>query len=162
MRVLIFQTQYNTPAESNCTGGPQQITIWNNSCQGTAGTVRSGFDFRVTNPLGGTGSGHSINFGDVQEEASCPGRQAGDLRGFVTIRGSLGPVNDSTVAVCRTGPLFIAGLRLFIVGEGVKTVTDSCPACCNDPGMAHLDNYTTNTACAGVPSLPDAKTIVIF
>jgi hypothetical protein len=158
---VYHQTQYNTPAEANCSGGPEPITIWNSSCQGTNGSVISGFDFRVTNPAGGTASGHSINFGDVQQEFTCS-QGSGDLRGHITISGSLGSVSNSTVAVCRTGPLYSPGLRLFIIGEGVKTVEDSCPACCNDPGQAHLDNYTTDTRCSGVPSLPDAKTIVLF
>ncbi len=153
------QTQYNTPAESSCTGGPQDITVWDNSCHGTNTTVISGFDFRVTNPAGGTGSGHSINWGDVYQEFTCSGG-SGVLRGHQTITGTLGSLNDATVAACSSSELYAAGTQVYIVGEGVKTVTDRCPACCND--VTHLDNYTTNTQCSNVPSLPDALTIRLY
>jgi hypothetical protein len=154
------QTQYNTPAESSCSGGPQEITVWNNSCKGTDTTVISGFDFRVTNPSGGTGSGHSINWGDVYEEFSCS-VGSGDLRGFQTITGTLGSLNNSTVAACPTSSIYSSGTKLYIQGEGVKTVTDRCPVCCSNGG-AHVDNYTSDTRCSGVPSLPNALTVQLF
>jgi hypothetical protein len=154
------QTQYNTPAESQCTGSPLPITVWNSQCQGTNTTVISGFDFRVTNPQGGTGSGHSTNWGDVYEEFTCS-TGSGDLRGFVTITGTLGGLSNSTVAACPSNPdLYVAGAQVYIQGEGIKTVTDRCPACCLDG--THLDNYTTDTRCTGVPSLPSALTIRLY
>lgn len=155
------QTQYNTPAESSCVGAPLEITTWNPnpSCVGAHAYVKSDFDFRVTNPAGGTGSGHSINLGDVYQEQLCS-RGSGDLRPHVTISGSLGGLSNSTVAVCQTDPIYQAGLRLYIVNEGIKTVTDGCVACCRD--HAHLDNYTTDPACNGVSSLPNALTIQLY
>lgn len=154
------QTQYNTPAESSCSGSPLAITVWNSACQGTNTTVISGFDARVTNSLGGTGSGHSINWGDVLQEQYCS-VGSGDLRGHATISGTLGPVNNSTVAACSTNAdVYSSGAQVYIQGEGVKTVTDSCPACCKDG--THLDNYTTNTACSGIPSLPSALTVRLY
>ena len=154
------QTQYNTPAENQCTGSPTPITVWNSQCQGTDTNVVSGFDFRVTDPNTGTGSGHSINWGDVYQEFACS-VGSGDLRGFVTIRGTLGSLSNSTVAACSTNPdLYVAGARVYIRGEGLKTVTDRCPACCLD--QTHLDNYTTDTRCSGVASLPNALTVRIY
>ena len=159
------QTQYNTPSEATCSGGPQAITVWDNSCHGTDTTVRSGFEFRVTNPSGGTGSGYSINFGGVQVETQCS-VGSGDLRGNQSIQGHLngvaGPLNDSTVAVCRTNSdINQSGTQLYIRNEGVKSVTDSCGICCANGG-AHLDNYTTNNSCSGITSLPTALTIRLF
>ncbi len=154
------QTQYNTPAESSCSGSPQDITEWNPQCQGTNTTVISGFDFRVTDPVTGTGSGHSISWGDVFQEATCS-KGSGDLRGFVTIKGTLGSLSNSTVAACdQNSDLYVPGAQVYIQGEGVKTVTDRCPACCKD--TTHLDNYTTNTSCSGVGSLPSALTIRLY
>ncbi len=154
------QTQYNTPAESQCTGSPEGITVWNSQCHGTDTDVVSGFDFRVTDPKTGTGSGHSISWGDVYQEFTCS-QNSGDLRGFVTIKGSLGPLSNSTVAACKTDPdLYVSGAQVYIQGEGVKTVTDACAACCID--YTHLDNYTTNTACTGIQSLPSALTVRLY
>jgi len=155
------QTVYNTPAESSCSGALKTITAWNPNptCVGTDANVKSDFDFRVTDPTTGTGSGHSDNLGDVFQEQLCS-VGSGDLRPHVTITGSLGTLNNSTVAVCKTDPLYVSGLRLLIVGEGIKTVTDACKACCND--HTHLDNYSTNTACNGVASNPNALTIQLY
>lgn len=58
-------TQYNTPAENQCTGAQQADTVYNNSCVVTNASLVSGFIFRVTNPAGGTGSGQSNKFGSV-------------------------------------------------------------------------------------------------
>jgi hypothetical protein len=157
---IFHHTQYNVPAEESCSGGPQDITVWDSSCHGTDTTVRSGFDFRVTNPQGGTGSGHSINYADVQQEFSCS-VGSGDLRGWATIHGTLGSLDNTTVAACSTNPdLYVANRRVFIRGQGVKTVTDRCPACCQD--VIHLDNFSTDTRCSGLTSLPDALTIVLY
>lgn len=154
-------TQYNTPSENQCSGGPTPITAWTAgppSCPHIDTTVISGFDFRVTNPAGGTGSGHSINYGDVGQEFSCS-KNSGDLRSNVTITGTLGGLSNTTVAACPTGPLYSAGTQVFIKGIGVKTVTDRCPACCSSN---HLDNYTTDTRCTGVGSLPNALTVRLY
>ncbi len=158
------QTQYNTPAESQCSGGPQAITVFSGdypSCPSVNGSVISGFDFRVTDPRTGTGSGHSINFGDVKQEAACSSG-SGDLRRNAVITGALGRLGNDTVAACPRSQIDSAGTRLYIRGEGVKTVTDKCAACCFDPGAAHLDNYTTDTRCSGIGSLPNALTVQLY
>jgi len=43
---------------------------------------------------------------------------------------------------------------------GVKTVTDRCGHGCED--ITHLDNYTTDTNCSGILSLPNALTIRLY
>jgi hypothetical protein len=116
----------------------------------------SGFVSEVNDPNYGTGSGHSINYGDIVPEAYCSHGIMTAFRGSATITGTLGPLSNSTVAACAQSELYQSGTRVFIVGEGVKTVTDMCPACCKDTGSAHLDNYTTSTACSGIGSLPTA------
>ncbi len=47
------------------------------------------------------------------------------------------------------------GDRVYIVGLGVKTVTDRCPVCT----PTQLDNYTTTPACSKVYDLGTYKTI---
>ena len=122
----------------------------------------SGFIFRVSDPKTGTGSGHSINYGDVQPEVYCiKGTPNNPFRKNATIKGTLGPLSDSTLAACPTNSdLYVAGAQVFLRGIGVKTVTDRCPACCND--TTHLDNYTTNIACSGIGGLPNALTIRLY
>ncbi len=154
-----LQTQYNTPAESDCGGSAQAVTVYNNSCNVIGGTMLSGFVNRVANPNYGTGSGHSQNYGDVKEEFFCATGST-VFRGFQTITGTLGPLNDSTVAVNTASELYQAGTRVFIVGEGVKTVTDACGRGC--PDLTHLDNYSTNTCCNCLGSLPSALTIRLY
>jgi hypothetical protein len=152
-------TQYNTPAESQCVGGAQADTIYDNSCKATNANLKSDFIFRVTNISGGTGSGQSISFGGVQKEAYCSGHSSTSLRSFQTIKGALGGLSNTTVATCKTGLDAAAGARIYIQGIGVKTVTDYCPACC---GSAHYDNYSTSGQCSGLTSLPPAISVRIY
>ena len=155
------QTQYNSPAESTCSGSATPVTVWTApSCASAPGSMLSGFTFRLTNPKGGTGSGHSISYNDVHYEAYCTTPSTTDFRRNFTITGTLGPLNNSTVAANDQSELYAAGTRVYIIGEGVKTVTDRCGNGCVD--ITHLDNYTTNTACSGVPSLPNALTIRLY
>jgi hypothetical protein len=100
-----------------------------------------------------------MKFGGVLPEQYCTSYSTTNFREFATITGTLGPLSNSSVAVCANSALYVPGAQVFIVGEGTKTVTDSCPACCNNAGYAHLDNYTTNNACSGIGSLPNALTI---
>lgn len=153
-------TQYNTPAESQCTGAAQADTVYNNSCVVTNANLVSGFIFRVTNPAGGTGSGNSINYGSVFQEAYCPGHSSTSLRSFQSIKGTLGALSNTTLAACPTGPDYVAGAQIFIKGVGVKTVEDRCPACCNN--LPHFDNYSTSGQCAGLGSLTPAITVRIY
>lgn len=74
---------------------------------------------------------------------------------------SLRFVQDATVAACQSTDIYINPATLYIRGEGVKSVTDACKACCANGG-AHLDNFTSDTACSGIPSLPTALTIQLF
>lgn len=155
------QTGYNSPQESVCGGQPQADTLFDNQCNLTNGMLLSNFINQVTSPTYGTGSGHSTNYGNVVQEAYCSGRSPTSLRENANITGSLGPLSNTTVAVCRTGPDYILGARLFVVGQGLKTVSDSCPACCND--SPHIDQYSTVTNCPwGGPSPNYAVTVRIY
>ncbi|MFB3777290.1 MAG: hypothetical protein ACE141_06750 [Bryobacteraceae bacterium] len=154
-------TRYNSPAESSCTGAQSAVRVYNNSCVTTpAATMKSDFIFRVLDEDSGTGSGHSISYGDVLREAYCSPRDYPTARRNQTITGTLGPVSNSTVAACYQSELYSSGTQVYVHGVGVKTVTDRCPACCRD--VTHLDHYTTSTACSGITSLPDAVTIRLY
>lgn len=168
------QTQYNTPNESTCSGSPTGVTMWSSSGSGFSGAVLSGFDSRVTNSKGGTGSGISIFFGGVQQEQTYSSG-SGDLRRCASINGSIGSLGDSTIAVCHgrvsgalvnDPDLYVSGRSVYIRGEGVKTVADACVACCSDPVVtgshSHFDNYTTDGACSGIPSLPSALSVILY
>jgi hypothetical protein len=131
-------------------------------CTAQDGTMLSGFVFRVNDPATGTGSGHSISFGDVQPEQFCPGRTSSPnpYRRNATIRGTLGALSNSTVAACQGNTdLYVSGARVYLHGIGVKTVTDRCPACCND--VTHLDNFTTDTSCTGIGDLTATPVLTI-
>jgi hypothetical protein len=160
---IFHQSQYNVPSENRCPGPPVGITFWTTPggvCTAKDDNVVSGFDTRVTNPQGGTGSGHSIHYGDVQQEQSCS-VGSGDLRAWATLGGTMGSLSNSTVAVCPDySDLHVSGLRLFIRGLGVKTVTDDCQHCCTD--WDHLDNFTTDTSCSGIGDLPSALTVILY
>jgi len=155
------QTQYNTPYEGNCGGTATNVTLWKASptCTPSSGSLLSNFINVVAAPGSGTGSGQSINYQGVVPEQYCTAYSTTNFREYATITGTLGSLSNSSVAACSQSPLYRAGAQVFIVGEGTKTVTDSCPACCQNTGYAHLDNYTTNNACSGIGSLPNALTI---
>ena len=155
------QTQYNTPYEGNCGGTATAVTLWkaSPSCAPSSGSLLSNFINAVAAPGSGTGSGQSINYQGVVPEQYCTAYSTTNFREYATITGTLGPLSNSSVAACSKSPLYSAGAQVFIVGEGTKTVTDSCPACCQNAGYAHLDNFTTNNACSGIGSLPSALTI---
>lgn len=158
-------SQYNTPAESACTGSPAAAYITNPQCNFTSTNLRS--DFISQSWL--NGSGITINFGSEQNEAFClsqPGAPV-DASGRSFRPQAIQPtcvgysVGNNTVARGDDAPL-ICGDSILIVGLGgtatTKTVTDRCPAC---TGQLQLDNYTTQTACqpGTIPDLGNFKTI---
>lgn len=155
------QTGYNSPAENVCGGTLQNDMLFDNACHQSSGNLLSGFITAVTDKNAGTGSGHSNSYGDVHWEQYCSGRSSIALRTHYTITGSLGSLSNSTVAVCATGPDYVLGATLFVVGTGLKTVSDSCPACCLD--SPHIDQYSTVTDCPWVgPSPTHAVTVRIY
>ena len=162
---IFTQTQYNSPNEISCktiSGASTEITYWAvPNCVGTNDFVNTLFDNKVTNrDYGEVGSGHSIKYGDVVQEFYCS-VGSGDLRQNATITGTLGSLSDSTVAACPSNTdLYVSGRKVFLRGLGVKTVTDACPACCND--WDHLDNYTSSTACSGIGNLANALTVILY
>jgi len=154
-------TQYNTPQEDECGGIPTPITVYDNSCVITPNAqMLDGFIFRVLNLIGGTGSGHSRDYGLIKHEFYCASPQNQAARRNQTLTGAYGPVGNTTIAVCPgSSDLDVSGRQVYIHGQGVKTVTDLCPRCCTG---TKIDNYTTSTACSGIGSLPDAMTIILY
>jgi hypothetical protein len=154
---------YNTPTESQCSGaagnayilaGPAPV-CFNNYTQDT---LISQFISQVDI----NGSGVATQWGDVKSLAatSCSGatknRPAGATGGangnsFVEVDTITGTCNttlgNTTVASCAKDTRLSCGNSVFINTVGVKTVQDTCPACCKDANYQHLDNYTTQQAC---------------
>ena len=151
-------SRYNSPSEASCIGAPRSSYVTNNQCTYTDTTLKSDFADKVNL----NGSGYSINHGTVAPEDWCLDNAEhpvdADERSFRsghTVVGFCGSVGNTTVAI-RPGHSYLScGDSVYIVGVGVKTVTDSCPGC----SPAQLDNYTTATACHGIPDLGTFKTI---
>lgn len=151
-------SQYNTPTESACSGGPTLSYVTNNQCTYTSTTFKSGFFTQVNL----NGSGHSLNHGTIAREAWCldnaehpPDASGRSFRAGHMIVGSCGSVSGSTVAVHPNHDDLSCGDTVYIVGVGVKTVTDRCPGCT----QTQLDNYTTTPACSEVYDLGTYRTI---
>jgi hypothetical protein len=152
-----LHTQYNTPAESQCSGpqGPAYLTAGPPSCPWNSVSLIQNFVAQAwTN-----GSGVTINYGKTQEYlAGCAAPPGGNQNYFCevsTITPSCGTPNNylsgTTVAVDRSsaGHPLDCGDQVLIVGQGggvgtVKTATDACYACI---GVAQIDNYNTSSAC---------------
>ncbi len=149
-------SQYNTPDESACAGGPAPAFIFSSgppSCDFTETILRAMFIPRVNL----NGSGRSIDFGDVVVENLClrrennppPGSAMRSFRQEAILGACRIGVGDTTVARTPNHPFLGCGDQVLIVGLGarpgtVKTVTDLCPGC----PERQLDNYTTVPACA--------------
>ena len=155
-------SRYNTPSEANCTGTPQSSYVTNNQCTFTPTMLNSGFVSQVNL----NGSGYSTNHGTVARENWCldsdnheaeipDDAEERSFRSGHTVVGSCGAVGNATVAVAPGHDHLSCGDLVYIVGVGVKTVTDRCPACTSE----QLDNYTTNTDCHRILDLGTYKTI---
>ena len=158
-------SQYNTPTESACSASSTASYVTTSRCAFAKTTFRGQFVSQANL----NGSGNSIDHGTIAREAYCIGRpDAPDdaaKRSFRTghkVAGACGgntaPVNDNTVAVLPSHGDLTCGDSVYIVGHGVKIVTDICPSCAE----AQLDNYTTTPACSGVTDLGNFKTIKLF
>jgi hypothetical protein len=162
------QTQYNTPAESQCSGssGTAYLTTGPTSCPWSTISLISQFITQAWI----NGSGATINYDLIQEYlAGCSPPQGGNQNYFRRV-GQVTPacggqgLSDTTVAADfdSTNHPLSCGDSVLIVGLGggvgtVKTVTDKCPAC---TGQAHIDNYNTGSACS-LSTLPGRMTIRI-
>jgi len=153
-----LHTQYNTPAESQCSGassgayltpGPSACA-WNN-----VNLVQQFITQAWIN-----GSGITNNYGACQEYlAGCSAPPGGNQNYFREVTsvtpGCSSPNNflSSTsiaIDVFSSNHPLKCGDQVLIVGLGsgvgtVKTATDSCPAC---NGAAHVDDYSTSNACS--------------
>ncbi len=153
-----LHTQYNTPAESQCTGGSgtAYLTAGPTACAWSTVSLISQFISQAWL----NGSGSTINYGLIQEYlAGCSPPAGGNQNYFRKVSqvtpGCGSPNNflsGTTVAVdvFSAGHPLQCGDSVLIVGLGagagtVKTATDSCPAC---NGKALVDDYNTSTACS--------------
>ena len=173
-------SQYNTPDEEDCDGMDAVAYITEPiRCAFTADDLNS--DFISQAAMNGSGRRDDDDDGDddsyVQLESRCfdlaemvptdalrPGEDPGkaenadkkrSFRGNATISGACGnntgALTDATVAVNKGHMGLGCDDSVLIVGFGVKTVTDYCPACKTgeEPSkpLPQLDNYTTRAAC---------------
>jgi hypothetical protein len=162
------QTQYNTPAESQCSGASSTayLTPGPSACAWSTVSLISQFITQAWI----NGSGATNHYGLIQTYlAGCSPPSGGNQNYFREVSqvlpGCSSPNNflsSTTVAVdvFSTGHALSCGDTVLIVGLGggvgtVKTVTDSCSAC---TGQAHIDNYNTSSACS-LPTLPSYMTI---
>jgi hypothetical protein len=140
---LYRHSQYNTPHESACTGGPTSAFFEfapQGGCAFWLGSLKSDFANQVR--LNGSGLGEQQ--GPLQLPWGCLPFGEYSFRPVSQISGSHGPVNTSTVAVRPGHPHLTWGNRVLIVGVGIKTITDTCPAC----SETQLDNYSASVACS--------------
>jgi hypothetical protein len=166
-------SQYNIPSENQCTGEAVNAYVTDNSCNFTRTTFRRQFFDQVNL----NGSGISINHGKIKKEDYCLRQQnAPDNAEDRTFRsgyndedfftGPTGlPLSNTTVAAHKKHPFLKYRDRVYIHTrpQGViKTVTDLCPACGEKINYRQLDNFTRNTACAGITDLGKFMTIKLF
>lgn len=156
-----FHTQYNTPAESQCTGvsSPAFVTPGPTACVWTCVNLISKFISQAWL----NGSGSSLNYGMIQEYTTCSAPPGGSANYFQQVsKISPGCAGDSlsgtTVAWPKAKNSNLAcNDQVLIVGLGggtVKSVTDNCPGC----SLTQLDNYNTSNACS-LASLGTFETI---
>jgi hypothetical protein len=154
-------SQYNIPEERQCNGVATASYATTNACVFTATNFRSQFFSQVNL----NGSGISINHGNIKREFYCLSHPSSPAdaseRSFRTgedFAGSCGRLGNDTVAVLPSHPYLQCGDQVYLVGSGVKVVTDYCPGCAQN----QLDNYTTNHACSGIGDFGNHVTIKLF
>ncbi|NNN04631.1 MAG: hypothetical protein HKL90_01890 [Elusimicrobia bacterium] len=164
-------SQYNTPNESGCAATPtEQVYFTNSACNFSlsSDTLRTAFVSQAYI----NGDGISIAHGVLHYDTTClaSGSAPANASG-ISFRPVSAPVAGCSnrqliggqtvaVAVNQLGTL-PCGTQIYIDTVGVKTVTDSCPAC-NDG--SHIDDYTNNPACSpgSIPDLGNFMTIKLF
>ena len=147
------QSQYNTPAESQCTGGtgPGFVTTGPKACSWTGVNMISNFISQAWV----NGSGASNSYGLLQEYTTCSAPSGGSSNYFQEVSTispgcSAGSLGGTTVAWPKSKNSNLQCMdQVLIVGLGtgagtVKTVTDNCPGCVS----TQLDNYSTSNACS--------------
>ncbi len=160
-------SQYNTPYESQCSGGTQQMYVFDrSSCTYISGQLNSQFVSKTQ--LNGTGM--SINYGLLKPLGStnagklCKGKLpagASSLNTFVQVSTVTGSCNTAITAnhSVATWPnpngkeeppaLLLCKDSLNLDNSDnttayTRVVADKCPACIDG---GHIDSYTDNQAC---------------
>jgi hypothetical protein len=166
------QTAYNTPieADSTCSSSLEEICLSDPLCQFSVVQVRSVFATQAAM----NGTGRSSSYGLIHEgkRTNCavvPPQCAGKKLfytlpdGFLVACAGMGYLlSGSTVASGQNTKLATqenCGVHVLLYGLAEKTVIDDCPKCADH---GHLDNYTTDPRCIGVPSPIWRYTIKLF
>ncbi len=163
-----LNTQYNTPAESQCTGSSATayLTTGPTACPWSTVSLISAFIGQAWE----NGSGATNNYGLIQEYlAGCSAPPGGNMNYFREV--SLiqpacagGSLSNTTVAINASNASLQCGDQVLIVGLGsglgtVKEVTDHGGGL----SLTQLDNYNTSGACSttALPSFGNLQTIRI-
>ena len=160
-------TQYNTPAESACTGGTSSVYIVDNleACNFTAVDLKTSFVTQIA--INGTGSSDTYGIlktgGATRMSRACRSHfpadatlantmlQVASVTGScntVLVAGTSVATSDTSALACRTT---LGLVRASNVNFGSKTKADRCPACEGEFGGTdgHIDSYTASVACSG-------------
>ena len=164
---------YNTPYESQCSGGQSTaylITDWNGpTCHWTTAQLNSNFMSQTTT----NGTGVSLANGTLKAYGALPycelppgGTSSTTFYEVPSITGSCNttPSGGGSIATfpfpspssfwnCSDQVLLVNGSNQ---NDSVKTVQDACPACSGGFGQTngHIDTYSSSMAC-GAHSLGD-------
>ncbi len=167
-------SQYNTPYESQCSGGTQQMYVFDrSSCTYISGQLNS--DFVIQTALNGTGM--SVNYGLLKPIGAtnarklCKGmlpQKANNANTFVRVTAVTGSCNTAitsnhSVATypnpndANADPLLACKDSLTLDQADNTTaytlvVADKCPACIDG---SHIDSYTDNQACEAHGAIGD-------
>jgi hypothetical protein len=149
-------SQYNTPAESQCSGGTSgaYLTTGPSSCPWSGVNLVTQFISQAWI----NGSGSTNQYGLIQEYlAGCSPPQGGFQNYFRRV-SQIAPgcsndsLNNTTVAVdiFSSGHPLQCNDQVLIVGLGggsgtVKSVSDSCPSC---TGLLQIDDFNASSACS--------------
>jgi hypothetical protein len=159
---VVRYSQYNTPAESGCTGGSSEIFVvkisekaGKTSCTFTVATMIE--SFLTQTDTNGTGS--SIGYGLVKPGGitrmnSCPKpwpAGATTDNSYVQVSSVTGKCNTPLIAgtSVATLPLDCGEALLLVdstnVNYGNKAGADRCPLC----SKSHIDSYSSTQSCGG-------------
>lgn len=165
---VVTDTQYNTPAESQCPVASATTYIFNSSCVWQTVQLRTQFVSQVQLNGTGTSIGNGIlkydgtlANGSYQCTANAPagavrGQHGNVLAKVSSITGQCGTtmVSGQSVAVYpgpKTAAPFNCGDEVILVNPStntnsyVKSIADQCPACFD----GHVDNYSSALYCSG-------------
>ena len=163
-------SQYNTPHEVTCTGADVKSYITTGQCWAMDAYINGQLREQFVSQVNMNGSGTAIDYGPVMREFWClnqPGvpmdaSERSFRKSAPSVSCSGMALDGTTVARCKNDTRLNCGDKVYIAGVGIKTVTDTCPACCGAPEMKQLDNFTADNRCSGIVDLGRFVTVKVY